>query len=201
MATHGIVVPGGTADAAAAVIAAVREVGGNIATKVPGLRFTINGRDGDSSFKRSIPYTGVAHLAPGSPGQTRVDVVVKAPDVVVVFMVGVTIVNVLVEGLMPTPFPFFNLMLLVAGLGWNAYLTYLFVSKWPTDHLDRVVAALSPLTGRAWGSSENHPPMGSSAAEQLKKLGELRAAGVLTDAEFNATKAELLKRMGAHASA
>jgi hypothetical protein len=30
--------------------------------------------------------------------------------------------------------------------------------------------------------------------QQLRKLGELRAAGVLTDAEFVAKKAELLKR-------
>jgi hypothetical protein len=31
--------------------------------------------------------------------------------------------------------------------------------------------------------------------EQLRKLGELRNAGVLTDAEFDAKKAELLGRI------
>jgi hypothetical protein len=31
--------------------------------------------------------------------------------------------------------------------------------------------------------------------EDLKKLGELHSSGVLTDAEFEAKKAELLKRV------
>jgi len=38
-------------------------------------------------------------------------------------------------------------------------------------------------------------PAGPSPIEQLKQLGELRDAGVLTDGEFEAKKAELLKRV------
>jgi hypothetical protein len=33
------------------------------------------------------------------------------------------------------------------------------------------------------------------ALEALRKLGELRASGVLTEAEFEAKKAELLRRV------
>ena len=33
------------------------------------------------------------------------------------------------------------------------------------------------------------------ALEQLRKLGELRGTGVLTEAEFDAKKAELLRRV------
>jgi Short C-terminal domain len=48
--------------------------------------------------------------------------------------------------------------------------------------------------------TDTHSPVPSSpsspdAIEQLRKLGELRAVGVLTDAEFRAKKAELLGRI------
>lgn len=41
------------------------------------------------------------------------------------------------------------------------------------------------------------PPPAAAAdpIEQLKRLGELRDAGIVTDAEFEAKKAELLSRM------
>jgi hypothetical protein len=38
-------------------------------------------------------------------------------------------------------------------------------------------------------------PAAPDAVEQLKKLGELRATGILSDAEFEAKKAELLRRI------
>jgi uncharacterized membrane protein YeaQ/YmgE (transglycosylase-associated protein family) len=38
-------------------------------------------------------------------------------------------------------------------------------------------------------------PQGDSVAEQLRKLGDLHDAGVLTDEEFETKKAELLARM------
>jgi hypothetical protein len=37
------------------------------------------------------------------------------------------------------------------------------------------------------------PPQGEDRLEQLQKLGELKAAGVLTEAEFQAEKARLLQ--------
>ena len=38
-------------------------------------------------------------------------------------------------------------------------------------------------------------PLAIDPMEQLRKLGELRDAGVLTDAEFETKKAELLARL------
>ena len=194
MATSSIVVQLGAAQAASAIIAAVTDAGGKISSQVPGqpIRFTIKGRDGDSWSKRNSPYAGVARLTPGSRGQTRVDVAVRSRDIDVVATVVATITGVLFMGFVPTPFPFFNLMMIVACLGATAYGAYL-GSTWQTEYLDRIVAVLSPAT--AWESSERHHSMGTDAAEQLKKLGELRAAGVLADAEFDAKKAELLKRI------
>jgi hypothetical protein len=43
--------------------------------------------------------------------------------------------------------------------------------------------------------AETAPAQSESPLEQLTKLGELRDAGVVTDEEFEAKKAELLKRM------
>ncbi|WP_210480976.1 SHOCT domain-containing protein [Naasia sp. SYSU D00948] len=44
-------------------------------------------------------------------------------------------------------------------------------------------------------SSISAPPANANVLNQIKKLGELHAAGVLTDAEFSAKKSELLKRL------
>jgi len=51
---------------------------------------------------------------------------------------------------------------------------------------------------QAYGGSEEQPAPAAAAApapdplEQLKQLGELKASGVLTDAEFEAQKAKIL---------
>jgi hypothetical protein len=57
-------------------------------------------------------------------------------------------------------------------------------------------------SGREGPSARGGPPnvalLGAAepdALEQLRKLGDLRAAGVLTDAEFDGKKAELLRRI------
>lgn len=44
-------------------------------------------------------------------------------------------------------------------------------------------------------SALGNPLPSSDVLEQLRKLGDLRNAGVLTDAEFEAKKAELLGRL------
>lgn len=54
-----------------------------------------------------------------------------------------------------------------------------------------VAAAQSPAPARR---TEDRSVQGDPM-EQLRKLGELRAAGVLTDAEFDAKKAELLGKI------
>lgn len=55
---------------------------------------------------------------------------------------------------------------------------------------DSASATATPMTS----ASQVHT-RSPDALEQLHKLGELRAAGVLTDAEFEAKKAELLRRV------
>lgn len=52
----------------------------------------------------------------------------------------------------------------------------------------------APAPAAAAGSSDAAAP-GRDPLEALKQLGELKAAGVLTDEEFAAKKAELLKQI------
>ena len=54
-----------------------------------------------------------------------------------------------------------------------------------------VAAAQTPRTEVLTNDGANH----GEPVEQLRKLGELRDAGVLTDAEFETKKADLLSRI------
>lgn len=59
------------------------------------------------------------------------------------------------------------------------------------------MAGVPALTGRA-RPPPPHPASASTSAataDKLKKLGELHASGILTDEEFAAKKAELLKEI------
>ena len=59
--------------------------------------------------------------------------------------------------------------------------------------VDNVRNRLSSPRQSAPPAPPGAPP--GDAMEQLKKLGELRDAGVVTSEEFEAKKAELLRRM------
>jgi hypothetical protein len=66
------------------------------------------------------------------------------------------------------------------------------------DEVIRVVdqiALPAPLQATLPGSGQLAPAPNLDAMEQLRKLGDLHKAGVLTDAEFDAKKAELLRRL------
>lgn len=65
---------------------------------------------------------------------------------------------------------------------------------------------LSPMPANTWRASTPHampvvaasqgsPASGADILDQIKRLAELRDAGALTDAEFEAKKAELLRRL------
>ena len=68
-------------------------------------------------------------------------------------------------------------------------------------HFDAMAAKVREMTGVAHGAGTAVRPQPTSAAsepsipEQIKALADLHAAGILTDDEFAAKKAELLARM------
>lgn len=63
----------------------------------------------------------------------------------------------------------------------------------PPAITDQVDAATGP-DGNGYADAEEEEE-GLTALQALKELGELHAAGVVTDAEFAAKKAELLRRV------
>jgi hypothetical protein len=72
------------------------------------------------------------------------------------------------------------------------------VDEFRLDEVVRLVGATAvppPLLPGSPASAPGTPPPIPDVLEQLRKLGDLRKAGVLTDAEFEAKKAELLGRL------
>ena len=66
----------------------------------------------------------------------------------------------------------------------------------PKSHFDEVLAAyLESLRNEPADSSIARAAPAESITDQIKKLGELRDVGLLTDDEFNTKKAELLARL------
>ena len=72
------------------------------------------------------------------------------------------------------------------------------VDEFRLDEVAHVVGRMAvppPLLPASPASAPGSTPPNPDVLEQLRKLGDLRKAGVLTDAEFEAKKAELLGRL------
>ena len=65
----------------------------------------------------------------------------------------------------------------------------------PKGLFDTLLAHLERLRNEPAGGSVAPAASAESITDQIKKLGELRDAGFLTNDEFNAKKAELLARL------
>ena len=65
----------------------------------------------------------------------------------------------------------------------------------PKALFDNVLAHLERLRNEPAGGSVRQTASAESVTDQIKKLGELRDAGLLTNDEFNTKKAELLARL------
>ena len=63
----------------------------------------------------------------------------------------------------------------------------------PKTLFDEVLAQLERLRNEHYSVASTAPA--ESITDQIKKLGELRDGGLLTEDEFNAKKAELLARL------
>jgi len=69
------------------------------------------------------------------------------------------------------------------------------IAKAQAPEFQRAAALIRELAGRSHVASQPAAAGAPDPLDQLKKLGELRDAGVLTAAEFEAKKGELLSRM------
>jgi Short C-terminal domain len=213
MATSGAVVNGSVAEASAVFADAVRAAGGTVSSQLPGqpIRFTIK-RPGNIWEGKNTPYEGTANLVPLSAGQTRIDVAVSCSAMFYLYLgLGVIFVFLLAYWLSPL-----IVLLGLVAVVWSAFQA---AGPWAQEVANHVIAALPSAAIAVAGASAPAPaataapaaatspaanpapphvsdPVGSAdVADQLKKLGELHATGVLTDEEFQTKKAELLKRL------
>ena len=84
---------------------------------------------------------------------------------------------------------------LLAGYRWVGKI---FNGGWIASHAGTHEIA-EPASGPATPAAGSSPPMTAApqpdVTDQLKKLGDLRDAGILTTEEFESKKAELLARL------
>ncbi|HVM80696.1 MAG TPA: SHOCT domain-containing protein [Stellaceae bacterium] len=199
MAKSSVVVEGDIGAATRLCADAIKAAGGTVASSVPGepIRFSIK-RPGSWRDNRNTPYDGAARISAVNAAQSRVDVETTLAGIFYVYM-GLTVVGCL---LLTALFWYGFILPLIFAIIACIYLTVMAQGSWAQAMADAVVSRLTPAAHVAPQPPPSPPPAAAAAhapsasvMEDLKKLGELHSSGVLTDAEFEGKKAELLKRV------
>ena len=183
---------------------ALSEAGGTATTQIPGqpVKFNLKetGKRGWQDW-RYFTFEGTAALTDQPDASTRIDLSITCPSSYFLYAAGCAIVALLFAVLIIPGFGLLLWLVGMLGIGWAVYQA---TSVYPEELTDRVVSripgviSVSSVTPVAPTAPVAPPPpasSGNSVADQLKKLGELHAAGILTEAEFAAKKADLLKRL------
>ena len=151
---------------------------------------------------------GRAIVAPAGDGQSTVTLTVDPATQFMVYAAGLGLAALLFGGWFMGSLG--NLWFLLV-LGGEAYLFWSIFNKWPNDALNSIRAKMQASSAVSGGApivqptapiftppAPSSPAPSSNAAdiaEQIRHLAELRDQGHLTQAEFDAKKAELLKRI------
>jgi hypothetical protein len=167
------------------------------------LEFSVTRRDAETGTLDAI-MPGRALVAATAEGHSTVTFVIDAATQFVVYAVGLGLAALLVGSLL---FGNFGGLWFLAVLAGEAYLFWAIYVKWPTDALNMIrtkmqassaVSAGSKVVEQVaikFGTPPSQQAAGGDIADQIRKLAELRSQGYLTQEEFDAKKAELLKRM------
>lgn len=208
MAKNSVVVDGDVVSATRLCAEAVKAAGGSVSASVPGdaVRFTIK-RKGSWRDSRNTPFEGTARVTAVSAAQSRIDLDVALAGLFYAY-IGLSALAMLILVLfMPI---YGGIPLLLFGIIALVWITFLAAGTWPQEMADTIIGSLTPSAKAPPQTATIPPPPsavtqsppatapsghGAQVMEDLKRLGELHASGVLTDAEFEAKKAELLKRM------
>lgn len=172
------------------------------------IEFTFTRKDVDTgSVEVAMP--GRAVIAPAGDGHATVTLSIEPATQLILYAAGLGLAGLLFGGFLFGSLS--NLWFLVV-LGAEAYLFWSIFNKWPHDALAAIHAKMGasdkvsggavvsqpaapiftppPSTGAKAGSAN-----AADIAEQIRHLAELRDQGHLTQEEFDAKKAELLKRI------
>ena len=151
---------------------------------------------------------GRAVVAPSADGQSTVTLTIDPATQFILYAAGLGLAALLFGGIFMGSL---NGVWFVLVLGAEAYLLWSIFNKWPNDALNAIRGKMQASSAVSGGapivspvapiftppSSSNAPASANAAdiADQIRHLAELRDQGHLTQAEFDAKKAELLKRI------
>lgn len=184
---------------------ALQAAGGVVISQTPPahIEFSLTRKDVETGTIDAI-MPGRALVAAADNGQATVTVVIDPANQFILYAVAFGLAALLLGSFMFTTFNGLWFLIVLAG---EAYLFWAIFTKWPADALVTIRAKMqaSPSVsggativekvGFGFGTPGPAKTAGGDIADQIRKLAELRDEGHLTQAEFDAKKAELLKRM------
>jgi hypothetical protein len=166
------------------------------------IEFSLTRKDAETGTIDAV-MPGRALVAASENSQATVTVVIDPATQFILYAVALGLAALLFGGLIFTTFNGLWFLMVLAG---EAYLFWAIFIKWPADAQTAIrskMLASPSVTGGAtvvervavgFGMSAT-PKVGEDIVDQIRKLAELRDQGHITQAEFDAKKAELLKRM------
>ena len=167
------------------------------------IEFSLTRKDMETGTIDAI-MPGRALVATADNAQATVTVVIDPATQFILYVVALGLAALLLGGFMFTSFNGLWFLMVLAG---EAYLFWAIFIKWPGDALTRIRtkmqaspsvsggATIVERVGFGFGTPAPAQAGGGDIADQIRKLAELRDQGHLTQAEFDAKKVELLKRM------
>jgi hypothetical protein len=198
------------------IVAAIQSAGGQIQWQTPPHKatFLLNYKDVWNTGGLTVKYSGELTVSPTGPSSSMVQLNTKVNWSSMVPVLVATVVGAFVFVLFIPMFGSFLLLIILLGL---AYYGWMFGSKVPNDCAQKFLAGLPKATGPMPGFSAPgglHPSPGpapqpggagppspppeagsASVAERIKQLASLRELGAITEEEYKAKKAELLKQL------
>ena len=169
------------------------------------IEFTLTRKDAQTgSIEVLMP--GRAVIAPAGDGQATMTLTIDPATQFLLYAVGIGLAALLFGGFFLGSL---NGLWFLIVLGGEAWLFWNVFNKWPGDTLNAIRAKMQASSAVSGGAPIAPPaapiftpPPASAApanaadiADQIRHLAELRDQGHLTQAEFDAKKAELLKRI------
>jgi putative oligomerization/nucleic acid binding protein len=162
------------------------------------IEFSLTRKDVETGSIDAV-MPGRALVAATDKGQATVTLVIDPAAQFILYAVALGLAALLFGGFIFGNFTGLWFLIVLAAEG---YLFWAIFYKWPTDALNLIrskMQASAAVTGGATVAQPVAPifasPQTGDIADQIRKLAELRDQGHLTQDEFDAKKAELLKRM------
>ncbi len=170
------------------------------------VEFTLTRKDMETGSVEVL-MPGRAVIAPTGDGQAAVTLTIDPATQFLLYAVGLGLAALLFGGFFLGSL---NGLWFLIVLGGEAYLFWNVFNKWPGDALNAIRAKMQASSAVSGGApivppaapiftppspAAVAPANAADIADQIRHLAELRDQGHLTQAEFDAKKAELLKRI------